>query len=71
MGKRRKSGKSARPKLSDLPDAVSDNEEGDVIGTNLHGDEVDDFYDAGKKAASLKYICNGISRLWIQPKFYA
>ncbi len=57
MGKRRKSGKSgARPsKTAGLPDAVSDNEDGDVIGSgNLHGDDIDDFYDQEDNALSIK-----------------
>ena len=55
MGKRRKSGgKSSRPSKAALPDAVSDNEDGDVIGSNLHGDEVDAFYDEDDNQLSLK-----------------
>ena len=55
MGKRRKSGKSAdRPTKTVLPDAVSDNEDGDFIGSNLHGDEIDDFYDQEDNALSIK-----------------
>ena len=54
MVKRRKSGKSARPSKSALPDAVSDNEDGDVIGSSLHGNEVDDFYDELDNELSLK-----------------
>jgi hypothetical protein len=54
MGKRRKSSKPSRPSKTALPDAVSDNEDGDVIGSNLHGDEVDDFYDEEDNQLSLK-----------------
>ena len=54
MVKRRKSGKSARPSKSALPDAVSDNEDGDVIGSSLHGNEVDDYYDELDNELSLK-----------------
>ena len=55
MGKRRKSGKSVdRPTKVALPDAVSDNEDGDVIGSNLHGDEIDEYYDQEDNALSIK-----------------
>ena len=61
MGKRRKSGKSDRPKKMALPDAVSDDDDGDIIGTNLHGDEVDDYYDEQDHQLSLKLNARGAS----------
>lgn len=54
MGKRRKTGKTIRSSKAGLPDAVSDNEDGDVIGSSLHGNEVDDYYDEQDHELSLK-----------------
>jgi hypothetical protein len=54
MGKKRKSDKSSRPSKAALPDAVSDNEDGDIIGTSLHGNEIDDYYDEQDNQLTLK-----------------